>query len=237
MDEINPYSIRDLKRFHGVMTRYVVEESGEFRLGEEGVFKGGQCIFMAPPAQLVPQLMDDLFAWMKKEQGQIHLQILSCVFHYEFVFIHPFADGNGRMARLWHTALLAQWKPIFAYLPIESQIECFQDDYYNAIAQCHQDGASTAFIEFMLTQIDGILENVSMQMREENSYLSESVRRLLDAMDYDIPYAGVELMEKLKLKSREGFRKNYLRPALNLNLIRMTIPDKPNSRNQRYIKT
>lgn len=236
MDEIDPYSIRDLKRFHGIMTRYVVEESGEFRQGEEGVFKDGQCIFMAPPAQLVPQLMDDLFAWMKKEQGQIHPLILSCVFHYEFVFIHPFADGNGRMARLWHTALLAQWKPIFAYLPIESQIECFQDDYYNAIAQCHQDGASTAFIEFMLTQIDGILENVSMQMREENSYLSESVRRLLDAMDYDIPYAGVELMEKLKLKSREGFRKNYLRPALDLNLIRMTLPDKPNSRNQRYIK-
>ena len=236
MDEIDPYSIRDLKRFHGIMTRYVVEESGEFRLGEEGVFKDGQCIFMAPPAQLVPQLMDDLFVWMKKEQGQIHPLILSCVFHYEFVFIHPFADGNGRMARLWHTAMLAQWKPIFAYLPIESQIECFQDDYYNAIAQCHQDGASTAFIEFMLTQIDGILENVYMQMREENSYLSESVRRLLDAMDYDIPYAGVELMEKLKLKSREGFRKNYLRPALDLNLIRMTLPDKPNSRNQRYIK-
>lgn len=236
MDEINPYSIRDLKRFHGIMTRYVVEESGEFRLGEEGVFKDGQCIFMAPPAQLVPQLMDDLFAWMKKEQGQIHPLILSCVFHYEFVFIHPFADGNGRMARLWHTAMLAQWKPIFTYLPIESQIECFQDDYYNAIAQCHQDGASTAFIEFMLTQIDGILETVSMQMREDNSYLSESVRRLLDAMDYDIPYAGVELMEKLKLKSREGFRKNYLRPALDLNLIRMTLPDKPNSRNQRYIK-
>ncbi|MGN0764623.1 MAG: Fic family protein [Aristaeellaceae bacterium] len=236
MDEIDPYSIRDLKRFHGIMTRYVVEESGEFRMGEEGVFKDGQCIFMAPPAQLVPQLMDDLFAWMKKEQGQIHPLILSCVFHYEFVFIHPFADGNGRMARLWHTALLAQWKPIFAYLPIESQIECFQDDYYNAIAQCHQDGASTAFIEFMLTQIDGILETVSMQMREENSCLPESVRRLLDAMDYDIPYAGVELMEKLKLKSREGFRKNYLRPALDLNLIRMTLPDKPNSRNQRYIK-
>ena len=237
MDEIDPYSIRDLKRFHGIMTRYVVEESGDFRLGEEGVFKGEQCIFMAPPAQLVPQLMDDLFHWMEEMQGQIHPLILSCVFHYEFVFIHPFSDGNGRMARLWHTALLAQWKPIFAYLPIESQIERFQDDYYSAIAQCHQDGASTAFIEFMLTQINGTLDDLSVQMREEYGYLPESIRQLLAVMDYDIPYTSVELMEKLKLKSREGLRKNYLRPALNLNLIRMTIPDKPNSRNQRYIKT
>ena len=132
--------------------------------------------------------------------------ILSCVFHYELVFIHPFSDGNGRMARLWHTALLAQWKPIFAYLPIESQIERFQDDYYSAIAQCHQDGASTAFIEFMLTQINGTLDDLSVQMREENGYLPESIRQLLAVMDYDIPYTSVELMEKLKLKSREGLR-------------------------------
>lgn len=236
MDEIDPYSIRDLKRFYGIMTRYVVEESGDFRRGEEGVFKGDQCIFMAPPAKLVPQLMDDLFHWMKTERGQVHPLILSCVFHYEFVLIHPFSDGNGRMARLWHTALLAQWKPIFAYLPIESQIEHFQDDYYSAIAQCHQDGTSTAFIEFMLTQINGTLDDVSVQMREEDSRLPESFRRLLAVMDYDIPYTSVELMEKLKLKSREGFRKNYLRPALDLNLIRMTFPDKPNSRNQRYIR-
>ena len=88
----------------------------------------------------------------------------------------------------------------------------------------------------MLTQINGTLDDVSVQMREEDSRLPESFRRLLAVMDYDIPYTSVELMEKLKLKSREGFRKNYLRPALDLNLIRMTFPDKPNSRNQRYIR-
>ena len=76
------------------MTKYVVEESGDFRCGEEGVFNGGQCIFMAPPAQFVPQLMEELFDWMKKEKDNLHPLILGCVFHYEFVFIHPFSDGN-----------------------------------------------------------------------------------------------------------------------------------------------
>ena len=234
--EINPYSIQDLKKFHGIMTKYVVKESGDFRRGEEGVFNGDRCIFMAPPARFVSQLMDDLFDWMKEAQDSIHPLILSGVFHYEFVFIHPFSDGNGRMARLWHTAILSKWKPVFEYIPIESRIEKFQDEYYDAIAKCHVDGASTFFIEFMLSQIDKILDDVSVQISEDNEQLSECVKRLLDAMEYNIPYTSKALMEKLGLKSKEGFLRNYLRPATYMNLIRMTIPDKPNSRNQRYIK-
>lgn len=236
LSEINPYSIHDLKEFHSIMTKYVVEESGDFRRGEEGVFNGDQCILMAPPAQFVPQLMDDLFRWMKKAQNSVHPLILSSVFHYEFVFIHPFSDGNGRMARLWHTAILSKWKPIFEYIPIESQIEKFQDEYYDAIAKCHVDGASTIFIEFMLSQIDKILEEVSVQISEDNEQISEYIKRLLEIMEYDIPYTSKFLMEKLGLKSKEGFRRNYLRPAVEGNFIRMTIPDKPNSRNQRYVK-
>ena len=234
--EINPYSIQDLKKFHGIMTKYVVEESGDFRRGEEGVFNGDQCIFMAPPARFVPQLMDELFNWMNEVKNSVHPLILSSVFHYEFVFIHPFSDGNGRMARLWHTAILSKWKPIFEYIPIESQIEKFQDEYYDAIAKCHVDGTSTIFIEFMLSQIDKILDDISVQISEENEQLSEYIKKMLDVMEYDIPYTSKALMEKLGLKSREGFRKNYLRPAIDMNLIRMTIPDKPNSRNQRYVK-
>lgn len=234
--EINPFSIKDLKKFHGIMTKYVVEESGEFRRGEEGVFNGNQCIFMAPPARFVSQLMDNLFEWMEEASNTVHPLILSSVFHYEFVFIHPFADGNGRMARLWHTAILSRWKPIFEYIPIESQIEKFQDEYYNAIAKCHVDGASTIFIEFMLSQIDKILDDISVQISENSEHLSEYIKKLLDVMEYDIPYTSKTLMEKLGLKSKEGFRRNYLRPATDMNLIHMTIPDKPNSRNQRYIK-
>lgn len=218
------------------MTKYLVEESGKFRSGEEGVFNGEECIFMAPPAQLVPQLMDELFTWMKAAQGEVHPLILSSVFHYECVFIHPFSDGNGRMARLWHTAILSKWKPVFEYIPIESQIEKFQDDYYEAISRCHAAGESTIFIEFMLSQIDKILDDISDQISEKSEYLSESVQKLLEVMEYDVPYTSNTLMEKLGLKAKEGFRRNYLQPAIELNLVRMTIPDKPNSRNQRYVR-
>ena len=236
LSEIDPYSIKDLKTFHGIMTRYLVNESGDFRHGEEGVFNGDQYIFMAPPAHLVPELMSDLFNWMNKSRNTIHPLILASVFHYEFVFIHPFSDGNGRMARLWHTAILAKWKPIFEYIPIESQIEKFQDEYYEAISRCHVAGESTIFIEFMLLQIDKILDDISVQIREQNEYLPETVQRLLEFMEYDVPYTSNVLMERLGLKSKEGFRRNYLHPAIEMNLIQMTIPDKPNSRNQKYVK-
>lgn len=234
--ELDPYSIDDLKKFHGIMTRYIVEESGDFRRGEEGVFNGEQCIFMAPPAQYVPQLMNELLGWMREAQTKVHPLVLSSVFHYEFVFIHPFSDGNGRMARLWHTAILSKWKPIFEYIPIESQVEKFQEDYYDAIARCHVEGESTFFIEFMLSQIDKILDELSVQISDDYQQIPESVQKLLAVMEYDISYTGNALMEKLGLKSREGFRRNYLRPAMEMHLIHMTIPDKPNSRNQRYIK-
>ena len=158
LSEINPYNIRQLKQFHGIMTKYLVEESGEFRSGEEGVFNGNQCIFMAPPAQLVPQLMDELFTWMKEAKDNVHPLILSSVFHYEFELIHPFADGNGRMGRLWHTLLLSKWNPICAWLPIESIIHDNQSEYYNAINISNNNGKSTVFIEFMLSVIKQALQ-------------------------------------------------------------------------------
>lgn len=163
LEDIDPFSIDDLKKYHGIMTKYLVDGSGEFRHGEEGVFDGDECIFMAPPARLVPSLMSDLFAWMDQKRDEIHPLIMSSVFHYEFVFIHPFSDGNGRMARLWHTALLMQWKSIFEFIPIESQIEKFQDDYYAAISHCHKAGSSDYFIEFMLEKIDEVLGEIASQ--------------------------------------------------------------------------
>ena len=234
--EIDPYSIKDLKSYHGIMTKYLVDEAGEFRSSEEGVFSGEQCIFMAPPARLVPTLISDLFVWMRSAKDDIHPLILSSVFHYEFVFIHPFTDGNGRMARLWHTAMLAKWKPILEYIPIESQIEKFQEEYYDAISKCHMEGASTIFIEFMLSQIDKILDEVTLQINDDNEQLSEQIQNLLNVMEYDVAYTSKVLMEKLGLKSKEGFRRNYLIPAIEMKLVRMTIPEQPRNRNQRYIK-
>ena len=225
------YNATDLKRLHGVMTKYTVDESGAFRKGEEGVFNGDKCIFMAPPAKFVESQISELFAWMKQNKDSVHPLILSAVFHYEFVFIHPFTDGNGRMARLWHTAILSQWKPIFEFIPIESQIAKFQDGYYDAIAGCHKDGESTVFIEFMLEQISAVLSDINY-----SDNLSEYVKKLLAVMEYDTPYTSAGIMELLNLKSKETFRKNYLHPAIKMGLVQMTIPDKPNSRNQRYIK-
>ena len=230
------YSIEDLKRLHGIMTKYTVEESGNFRRGEEGVFNGDKCIFMAPPASLVPEQMQNLFDWMNKAKDTVHPLILAAVFHYEFVFIHPFSDGNGRMARLWHTAILTAWKPMFEFIPIESQIEKFQDGYYNAIAQCHIDGESTVFIEFILEQISAVLGEILNSAKYSSDNLSEYVKKLLSVMEYDTPYTATAILSLLNLKSKETLRKNYLNPAIENGLVKMTLPDKPNSRNQRYIK-
>ena len=236
LSEIDPYNIVHLKKFHGIMTKYLVEESGEFRLGEEGVFDGDQCIFMAPPARFVPQLMRELFDWMKMAQGDIHPLILGSVFHYEFVFIHPF---QMVMEEWQDCGILLYYLNGNRYLntfQLKVRFEKFQNEYYEAIAKCHVVGESTIFIEFMLQQIDKILDDIFVQLRGENEHLPEAVKKLLEVMEYDIPYTSRELMEKLELKSREGFRRNYLHPAVKLNLVRLTVPDKPNSRNQRYVK-
>jgi Fic family protein len=236
IEKIKPYSIPDLKRIHAIMTFRTVEESGAFRKGEEGVFSGDTCIFVAPPPHMVPELMNDLFSWMKKNYKNIHPLIMSAVFHYEFVFIHPFADGNGRMVRLWHTALLYNWRSIFEYIPLESQIEKFQSEYYDAIAKCHIAGNSDVFIEFMLDMIDKILDDVIVQIAKSNADTSEYVKKLLKIMEYDVPYPATTIMKELGLKSRETFRKNYMNPAIEMGAVRMTLPDKPNSKNQRYVK-
>ena len=236
IEAINPFSIADLKKIHGIMTCLVVEESGVFRKGEEGVFSGDKCIFAAPPPHMVPELMRNLFSWMKKNKDKVHPLIMSAVFHYEFVYIHPFADGNGRMARLWHTVLLYNWRSVFGYIPLESQIEKFQEDYYDVISECHIKGNSDLFIEFILERIDQTMNDVIAQVNKSNTDTSEYVKRMLDCMEYDIPYTANEIIRQLGLKSKETFRKNYMNPAMELGLVQMTLPDKPNSKNQRYIK-
>lgn len=232
----DPFSLDSLKRLHGIMTRLTVEESGEFRRGEEGVFDGDTCIFMAPPARLIPSLMEDLFGWMSREKEEVHPLILSSVFHYEFVFIHPFADGNGRMARLWQTSILCAWNPTFQYMPVESQIHAFRSAYYEAIARCHKEGSSNGFILFMLEKIDETLDMYLRQSNSSDSQLSEYVRRLLDAMEYGVPYSASRILELLHLRSKETLRKNYLDPAIEMGLVQMSKPDKPTSRNQTYMK-
>ena len=140
------------------------------------------------------------------------------------------------MARLWHTVFLYRWRNVFEFIPLESQIEHFQDEYYDAIAKCHVNGNSDVFIEFMLKMINQVLDEVIIQIKKSNMENSEYVNHLLEVMEYDVPYTSNTIMELLGLKSKETLRKNYLNPAMEAGLVRMTLPDKPNSRNQRYIK-
>jgi len=148
---LNPYSVEDLLKAHGIMMAALIDTAGRFRTSGVGVVSGTQVIHMAPPATRVPKLISDLFAWLK--QSEDHLLIRSCVFHYEFEFIHPFADGNGRMGRLWQSLLLGQLHPVFQYLPVENMVYANQQGYYQAINLSTQKTDSGIFVDFMLEDI------------------------------------------------------------------------------------
>lgn len=235
MGEINPYSIDDLLKIHGVMTDGLVKEAGQLRSGQVGVYnQDGKVVHLAPPAEFVPGQIAQLFDWVKT--SKTNMLIKSSVFHYEFEFIHPFNDGNGRTGRFWQTALLASWKPIFAWIPIESIIKNNQEAYYNAIALSTSQGKSNIFVEFMLDVINNAIKELVDDTKNHSNHLNNQIAELLKVIE-PYPQSATELMEKLNLKSRAGFRNNYLQPALDAGLIEMTEPDKPTSKNQKYFKT
>ena len=156
LDELNPYDVEDLLTAHGIMTRGLVEESGYFRSRPVAVVdQQGNILHFGTLPDYVPGLTKDLLEWTKN--SQVHMLIRSCVFHYELEQIHPFADGNGRIGRLWHTLLLSKWNPAFAWLPVESMIHANQRAYYDAINASNAAGSSTTFIEFMLSIIKASL--------------------------------------------------------------------------------
>jgi len=148
---LNPYSVKDLLKAHGVMMQALVDDAGRFRRSGVGVFSESGLVHMAPPADRVPGLMDDLFAWLKSSKD--HLLIRSCVFHYEFEFIHPFIDGNGRTGRLWQSLILGRLHPLFEHLPVENMVYANQQAYYDAINASTKAGQSGPFIDFMLEEI------------------------------------------------------------------------------------
>lgn len=158
LEELDPYSVDDLLTAHGIMMRGLVEESGVFRSRPVGVVdQAGHVLHFGTLPQYVPDLVMELLDWAKN--SDIHMLIRSCVFHYELELIHPFADGNGRIGRLWHTLLLSKWNPAFAWLPVESIIHDRQQEYYEAINASNNAGESTVFIEFMLSAIKASLMN------------------------------------------------------------------------------
>ena len=237
LKNINPYSIDDLKKVHGVMTFLVEEVSGEFRTSSEGVFDdNGNCIFICPPGDRVNSLMNDLFEWLNENKDTIHPLILSRIFHYVFVFIHPFTNGNGRTVRLWQNSILYKWKDIFEYLPIESKIHKYQDEYYDSIAKSHKNANLNVFIEFMLKMIDEQLDEAISTSHLPITNETININKLLDVMESSKPMTATEIMEKLGIKSKETLRGQYLDPAIKQGLVSLTIPDKPTSKNQMYYK-
>ena len=233
--DLNCFSEKDLLRAHKVLTYLTDEDSGKYRNHGEGVFDGDKVIFVAPPENMVPTLMNELFSWLKNDE-ETPLIIKSCVFHYEFVFIHPFGDGNGRTARFWQNLLLSKWNSIFEFIPLESQIYKYQTEYYNKIDICNKNGNSNEFIEFILLMLDEVLDGVILSSYKESRHISDQVNKLLSVMESDIPYSSNDLLSLLNVKSKETLRASYLNPAIENGLIKMTLPDKPNSKNQKYVK-
>ena len=136
----------------------LIDDAGKFRRGDVGVYSERGLIHMAPPAERVPELIDSLFEWIKTAKD--HLLIRSCVFHYEFEFIHPFSDGNGRTGRLWQSLILGQLHPLFEHLPVENMVYANQEAYYNAIQTSTKAADSGPFIDFMLQEILNTLKNI-----------------------------------------------------------------------------
>lgn len=229
---LDPYSVNDLLRAHKAMMNELISESGIFRSGGVGVFNGKVLVHMAPPANMVFGQIQDLFAWYKR--SEIHPLIRSAIFHYEFEFIHPFADGNGRMGRMWHSLLLGYWNEIFYWLPIEELIRSQQSEYYNALGKSDSDGDSNAFVEFLLQVILETLQKTTVVGNDDAEDRTDPlIEKLRAAMGKDV-LSTTEIMQRLGLSHRPTFRQNYLNPALSLGVIEMTIPDKPTSRNQKY---
>lgn len=234
LDNIDPYSVNDLLKIHGIMMNGLVEGAGYIRSTDVGVIDGqGKVIHAVPPASIARELIEQLFDWTKN--ADVQMLIKSSVFHYEFEFIHPFCDGNGRMGRLWQTALLADWRPIFKYIPIESVIKDNQQEYYKAFAISTSEGKSNAFILFMLGVINQAIKDIVNDSREHYNHLNMQINKLMQVME-TYPQSTRQIMDRLKLKSRASFRNNYLLPALEAGLIGMTIPEKPTSKNQMYFK-
>lgn len=221
--ELNPYEEKDLLRVHQLMMSELVERSGKYRSGGVGIFDGKEVVHLAPPADRVPFLMTDLFEWLR--ESSVHPLIKSCVFHYEFEFIHPFEDGNGRMGRLWQTVILKEWKSIFAWIPVESLVKENQAEYYNALNSSDTAADSTKFIEFMLSLILRTIEEIISTENAAKKITAKIIvkitanqRKILDEIEKNPFITQEELSAKLGI-ARLNIIKNMKKLQEN-NIIR-----------------
>ncbi len=228
-DQLTQYQAsneQDLLNAHQTLMQGLIEDAGQYRAAGVGVMKGKEVIHLAPPAQRVNGLMFDLLDWLAHSTE--HPLIASCVFHYEFEFIHPFSDGNGRVGRLWQSLILSQWQPIFRDLSVESLIYAHQDDYYLALHTSTKNTDCACFIAFILQMILDSCNNTP----QVNPQVSPQVKRLMTQLNGQM--SKEQLMRALALKDAKNFRKRYLLPAIAANLVKMTQANSPNSPTQKY---
>ncbi len=226
MENWRPDEEKALLVAHRILMAGLIDEAGTYRHGGVAVMSGMEVIHMAPPADRVPHLMGDLFGWLAATDA--HPLIAGSVFHYEFEFIHPFADGNGRMGRLWQSLILARWNPLFVDIPVESLVFEHQAEYYRKLAESTRQSDSAPFIAFMLRMI---LNAILIPTPEATPDVTPEVRLVLV---FSGEMSRRQLKTALGLKDDEHFRKAYLMPALEAGLIEMTLPDKPRSSRQKY---
>lgn len=207
--KLNPYEEKDLLKAHSLMMQDLVSNSGKYRNEGVGIFDGNQVVHLAPPADRVPLLMADLFNWLKT--SDVHPLIKSCVFHYEFEFIHPFQDGNGRMGRLWQTVILKEWKEVFAWIPVESLIKENQSEYYNALNSSDKEADSSSFIEFMLSLLLKTIEEIIETEKKVTVKVSVKVtvnqQKILDVIKEN-PFVTQEELAQIIGLSRKSIIQN-----------------------------
>lgn len=199
--KLDPYSIEDLLKAHKIMMLDLVKESGIFRNKGVGVYAGSDLIHAGTPPQYVPELISELFAWLR--ETELHPLIKSCIFHYEFEFIHPFADGNGRTGRMWHTLILAKWKEFFLWLPIETLIHEKQEEYYQAINAANTAGESTVFVEFMLSIIKDTLEELFENENRTEEKTESLEEKVLNILEKNGKISTRKIAEQLKVSERQ----------------------------------
>jgi Fic family protein len=194
-------NINHLLAAHHALMAGLLDDAGQFRSGGVGIYRGKELVHMAPPANRVPVLMQQLLNWLKTTD--LHPLIASCIFHYEFEFIHPFADGNGRMGRLWQTLILSRWQPILAYLPVETVIRNQQQLYYTALQQADKSAEATPFIGFMLDALfTAMVEVVESDTASSEKNSDKSSEKILQLLAKTPTLSAKQLAQQLGLSSR-----------------------------------
>ena len=229
-----PHDANHVLQAHKILMSGLIDDAGRWRQSGVGIYGENQLMHMAPPASQVSRLMCDLLTWLK--ETPVHPLVASCVFHYEFEFIHPFSDGNGRMGRLWQTLILSQWKSELAYLPVESVINNQQMQYYAALSAADRASDATEFVVYMLNALLSAMHDVHLAPSKHQvgtKYeLTIEQQLILDRLHGEMSL--IELMGFSSRSDRTKFRNQIVNPLIDLGLIELTIPNKPTSSKQKY---